>query len=158
VTIFDGTRAITDNVYSSPGRRPRSASRPGSDVNFGSPNVRSDIDELSIQGMRVRSSTASRLSRQSSDDSVDCDASMDDTTKALIDAETAAALARLIVSDIVLVSYGTLQDEIAYTGSDKRRDGSGLRAPKRYHAPNSVLLSCHYHRIILDEAQVCEAL
>lgn len=65
-------------------------------------------------------------------------------------------LAELTCADIVITTFEVLQQDVNNTG-EGRASGAGLRRGKRYPALKSPLLDCHFHRIILDEAQYIES-
>jgi hypothetical protein len=56
--------------------------------------------------------------------------------------------------DIVLVTYSVMGHEVHYGQPVQHR----LRTAKRYAVPTSPLLDCHWHRVILDEAQQVHSL
>jgi len=59
------------------------------------------------------------------------------------------SMAQFAAADIVLVTYAVMGQEVHYGQPLQHR----LRREKRYAVPTSPLLDCHWHRVILDEAQ-----
>src|SRR4051812_11295904 len=52
--------------------------------------------------------------------------------------------------DIILTNYAVLGAEVNYS----KECQYSFRGAKQYAIPRSPLLDCHFHRVILDEAQM----
>ena len=53
-------------------------------------------------------------------------------------------------ADVILTNYAVLGQEVNYS----KQCAYSFRGEKQYQVPKSPLLDCHFHRVVLDEAQM----
>jgi E3 ubiquitin-protein ligase SHPRH len=81
-----------------------------------------------------------------------------DGTRQLKSPEAAGALYESTMTefaqvDIILTTYAVLGSEVNYS----KECQYSFRGAKQYAVPKSPLLDCHFHRVLLDEAQMASS-